>query len=426
MKSGRLTGTSLELAWNAILACPGAVLFYYFLHVRPVWHAYFIAEDSWVEWATFVAWGLGVFFFAWTLFKEKAARKPALFLLVLLTFLAAMEEISWGQRILGFSTTEWFAKRNLQGETTIHNLDVPVDLRRVTAIAVFLWTILLPLMTMKSERLRAWCHRLGLPIVPLRLWPFFLLAIYFSVSRWSPGKRELAEMYLSVGIAALSLDLALTARLGGRARGVLATLATATIIVSISALTALLVHLFPSPRHIKSRLNNMAIHLSSVNGMHRQAEMLFDYLDRNPQFLTAATRIHNGQLLMRTGRQPEAAKVFKLALSEQARLQREDPHDPAPYRNSGAILSFLGQPEEAKRAYLDARELDLARLHLVNDRAAKSSAHWSLAQTLLALGDHEAALREARMTRRLTLDHKTRREIDRLLLRTDFTRNTVP
>lgn len=40
---------------------------------------------------------------------------------VVFTFLAG-EEISWGQRIFGFSTAGYMAENNLQNETTVHNL----------------------------------------------------------------------------------------------------------------------------------------------------------------------------------------------------------------------------------------------------------------------------------------------------------------
>ena len=41
-----------------------------------------------------------------------------------------MEEISWGQRIIGFSTPEFFKLHNLQGEANLHNLITgPVDIR---------------------------------------------------------------------------------------------------------------------------------------------------------------------------------------------------------------------------------------------------------------------------------------------------------
>jgi hypothetical protein len=38
-------------------------------------------------------------------------------------FFITMEEISWGQRILGFHPPVFFQKHNVQGEFTIHNLD---------------------------------------------------------------------------------------------------------------------------------------------------------------------------------------------------------------------------------------------------------------------------------------------------------------
>jgi len=41
---------------------------------------------------------------------------------VVFTFLAG-EEISWGQRIFGFSTAGYMAENNLQNETTVHNLN---------------------------------------------------------------------------------------------------------------------------------------------------------------------------------------------------------------------------------------------------------------------------------------------------------------
>jgi hypothetical protein len=34
----------------------------------------------------------------------------------------ALEEISWGQRLFGLNTPEWFQKHNIQNELSIHNL----------------------------------------------------------------------------------------------------------------------------------------------------------------------------------------------------------------------------------------------------------------------------------------------------------------
>ena len=48
-----------------------------------------------------------------------------IFDLFLFCFIIGMEEISWGQRILGIETPESFKEINYQQETTVHNLISP-------------------------------------------------------------------------------------------------------------------------------------------------------------------------------------------------------------------------------------------------------------------------------------------------------------
>lgn len=50
-----------------------------------------------------------------------------LFGLTLAAFLAAMEEISWGQHVWGFAAPDFFRRYNRQGETNLHNF-VPAEL----------------------------------------------------------------------------------------------------------------------------------------------------------------------------------------------------------------------------------------------------------------------------------------------------------
>lgn len=50
-----------------------------------------------------------------------------LFALTVAAFLAAMEEISWGQHVWGFAAPEFFRRYNRQGETNLHNF-VPAEL----------------------------------------------------------------------------------------------------------------------------------------------------------------------------------------------------------------------------------------------------------------------------------------------------------
>jgi len=52
----------------------------------------------------------------------------------------AGEEVSWGQWLLRWETPEWFAVRNDQGETNLHNMSSWLDQK--PRLAVFLWIFL--------------------------------------------------------------------------------------------------------------------------------------------------------------------------------------------------------------------------------------------------------------------------------------------
>ncbi|SFV65086.1 hypothetical protein MNB_SV-12-1638 [hydrothermal vent metagenome] len=56
--------------------------------------------------------------------RDRFSRLTLFFILSfsLLAFLGAMEEISWGQQIFHFKSSEYFLEHNLQHETNLHNL----------------------------------------------------------------------------------------------------------------------------------------------------------------------------------------------------------------------------------------------------------------------------------------------------------------
>ncbi|MDD3679550.1 MAG: hypothetical protein PHX72_01700, partial [Candidatus Shapirobacteria bacterium] len=87
----------------------------------------FIAEDGPVEYAQFILFLLaGIFFLASAinLLKKKTFLVGFCYLLFsFAAFFVAIEEISWGQRLLQIDTPEMIAQQNSQNEITIHNLD---------------------------------------------------------------------------------------------------------------------------------------------------------------------------------------------------------------------------------------------------------------------------------------------------------------
>lgn len=88
-------------------------------------------EDGPVEWATVVAL-LALAALVARELRREPQRLPVGprrlgWALVVLACLAAAEEISWGQRVFGFSTGETMRELNYQQETNLHNL-VPGEL----------------------------------------------------------------------------------------------------------------------------------------------------------------------------------------------------------------------------------------------------------------------------------------------------------
>ncbi len=378
------------LPTNTILALFGfAVVFYlYFLH--PVGYIYFISEDYFAEYASFGSWAMASCFSAWMLLNEPDSRKPGLVLVTLGTFFVAMEEISWGQRILGLPSPKLFAAYNSQGEMNVHNL-LTFSKNKTAAIAIFLWGIFLPLLTTKWGQLRRWCSKLGIPIVPIHLWPFILLAIFFLTYDGVAKGAEAAELFLGIGIAALTLDLVLTTRRGNQARGAASTAATAGMIVTLGILTVFLVHFYGNPGSVRHISNAFAANYLPSAGMHRQAEILFEYMNQHPHLLQPQTHLHQGALLIHMGQHTKAKEILQIALAEQKRLEQQTPEDPVPSRNKGHVLRLLGREQEAEGAFLEAIQKDRARLERSKDAGTEAMVRWSLAITFVALGDYEAA-----------------------------------
>lgn len=83
-----------------------------------------LQEDGWAEWATFTAFA-AAFVFGVRAFRQTdrtlLARVSALLLGLFCLFVAG-EEISWGQRIVGFRPPVFFLEQNYQQETNLHNL----------------------------------------------------------------------------------------------------------------------------------------------------------------------------------------------------------------------------------------------------------------------------------------------------------------
>lgn len=144
-------------------------------------------EDGFFEYLTAL-----FFLFASIVFLGLAKKQRNIFFLGLglLMFLGCGEEISWGQRIFGWGTPEGLRQHNVQGETTLHNIEIlnshdfdntlktgwrkwiTVDfLYKFFCIA---FGVLLPLAVMALGFLKSLASKLKLPVPALAVGVFFL------------------------------------------------------------------------------------------------------------------------------------------------------------------------------------------------------------------------------------------------------------
>ena len=121
----------------------------------------YVKEDGIAEWLTVAGLLLGSFV-CFTRFLKLLRKRSRWFLFVTLAlglflFFAAGEEISWGQRIFGIETPEYFQQHNAQQETNLHNLVVGgvkinkliFSILLVGLLAVFM--IIVPLLYQKNS-----------------------------------------------------------------------------------------------------------------------------------------------------------------------------------------------------------------------------------------------------------------------------------
>jgi hypothetical protein len=120
--------------------------------------------------------------------KWHSRRNVVYLFLALLLFFGAGEEISWGQRILGFKTPA-FISNNEQGEFNVHNLsqfdsrhaENPFSIRRMFLYFLIVFGTIIPLCAIFSRRLRDWFQTTGIPIVPLIMGGQFI--VYYILTK---------------------------------------------------------------------------------------------------------------------------------------------------------------------------------------------------------------------------------------------------
>jgi len=138
----------------------------------------FAAEDRLVEYGTAVALLAASVVLAFNAVSigGRGARLQAALTVVyaLMFFLAAGEEVSWGQRIFGWESSEFFKDNNKQYETNFHNLMIG-DLHLAKTLfgpilttVLLLYLVVLPLLYPRVGWIRRLADKFAVPVPGLR------------------------------------------------------------------------------------------------------------------------------------------------------------------------------------------------------------------------------------------------------------------
>jgi len=206
-----MRNSKLSLLEKWILALTLIILLIAFglLYFNPASLDTYLGEDGIVEWLTvggLLAGSLVCFNRFIALFKKKNWWFLVVtFVLGILLFIAAGEEISWGQRILGIKSSEYFLKNNAQGETNIHNLVVNgVKINKlvfstilIAVLAIYL--VLIPILYKTNKSVKNFMDNSGVPIA--RLYQIISFLIVFGISGLLKHDRN--PELLECGAAAL-------------------------------------------------------------------------------------------------------------------------------------------------------------------------------------------------------------------------------
>ena len=160
-----------------------------------------VQEDSAIEWGTFWAFLLasGLAWVGAVRQRKNDATLPWCFIgICLFCLLVAMEEISWGQRLLGYRPPSYFLEHNFQQEFNVHNITSTKLRKLAVKLVVGGYGVVLPLLLLVPAlgRLAA---RVRLIVPPTALVPAF--AVTFLLHAVYPFKftGEVVELMLGLG-----------------------------------------------------------------------------------------------------------------------------------------------------------------------------------------------------------------------------------
>jgi len=179
---------------------------------EPAFRHGYVEEDGPIEWGTVLAL-LFAALVCCRRFLLLRRRRPVLFLaatalLGALFVFGAGEEISWGQRMLGFESPSWFMEYNVQRDTNIHNLKIggvkinKLVFSHLLGAMIVAYVLLLPILYRWNPTASRLISAFAIPVPRARHAVFIVATVLLVYGAVRSSKRgELAEFGLSWMVA---------------------------------------------------------------------------------------------------------------------------------------------------------------------------------------------------------------------------------
>ncbi len=161
-------------------------------------------EDALIEWLTVAVLLLAAVLAIMQAVKARRGANTYFWFYILFAMacvLFALEEISWGQRIFGLESSQYFMEHSDQKEINIHNvinLRYGVRTKHIAAWALLAYGAILPVLVL-NRWVRSLTGRLRIIVPPLVLVPGFALAALMTWDRYFTGQdEEAAEFFFAL------------------------------------------------------------------------------------------------------------------------------------------------------------------------------------------------------------------------------------
>lgn len=312
-KQQRVKNTFVDAILYALLSGFLVAIIYYFYYFDPVTYTRLITEDQWGEYAAAICFVLaGLLMILLVPKGESLSQKVIWSLIGLAALFISGEDLSWGQRIFNIPTPDWLDRINEQHELTLHNIK-GVNSGELSVIIAYLligWSVFSGLVTIFPPQLKDIINKIGLPIIPIRFMPIFLIQPYFQLFYPVAKADEIGELFLGFAAITWSFDLALQKQLI-KLPTVIATISILSLVISMALL---ITSIFPG--ELRSRLNRMASRDYPSFEMYDQAIKLYDYIESHPQYLTPDTWINHCRLLIAMNKKQDAYRILDRVASD--------------------------------------------------------------------------------------------------------------